>query len=118
MWVISVRDNGIGFEQGYAEQIFGLFNRLNRRGSEGTGLDLAICKRIIEANGGRIWAQSEIGVGSTFFSVFRFINRRPPEIRRESKRCRARITDALLRLRLFCFLLFLFQTLVKLGFEQ
>ena len=64
-WVISVRDNGIGFDQNYAEQVFGLFKRLNRD-YEGTGLGLAICRRIVEHHGGKIWAKSEPGVGSTF----------------------------------------------------
>jgi PAS domain S-box-containing protein len=68
-WVLSVADNGIGFDQGQAERIFGLFKRLHRNDEEypGTGLGLAICKRIIERYHGRMWAQSAIGVGSTFY---------------------------------------------------
>ncbi|MBC7925702.1 MAG: PAS domain S-box protein, partial [Bryobacteraceae bacterium] len=67
-WVILVRDNGIGFDQKYAEQVFGLFKRLHQRDEySGTGLGLAICRRIVERYGGRIWAESEPGVGSTFF---------------------------------------------------
>jgi two-component system sensor histidine kinase/response regulator len=66
-WIISVRDNGIGFEQQYADRIFGLFKRLHRGDYPGTGLGLAICKRVIERYGGRIWAESELGSGSTFY---------------------------------------------------
>ena len=65
--VTAVRDNGVGFEQKYAEQIFGLFSRLHRDEYAGTGLGLAICHRIIERYGGRIWAEGRPGEGATFF---------------------------------------------------
>ena len=66
--VVSVRDNGIGFDPCQAERIFGLFKRLHREEDyPGTGLGLAICKRIVERYGGRMWAAGEEGVGATFF---------------------------------------------------
>jgi signal transduction histidine kinase len=66
-WIIAVRDNGIGFEQKYADRIFGLFKRLHKDEYPGTGLGLAICKRIVERYGGRMWAESQPGEGATFF---------------------------------------------------
>ena len=65
-WTVAIRDNGIGFEAQYAERIFGLFKRLHQE-YPGTGLGLAICRRIVERCGGRIWAESEVGKGSTFY---------------------------------------------------
>jgi signal transduction histidine kinase len=61
-----VRDNGIGIVQEHFERVFGLFNKLDPR-SEGTGIGLALVKRIIEVHGGRIWVESEAGQGTTFF---------------------------------------------------
>jgi PAS domain S-box-containing protein len=65
-WIVSVKDHGIGFEQRYAERIFGLFKRLHKAEYPGTGLGLAICKRIVERYGGRIWAEGISGEGATF----------------------------------------------------
>ena len=66
-WVFSVKDNGQGFEPKYADRIFGVFKRLHGRDVPGTGIGLALCKRIVEKHGGRIWAHSEPGKGSTFY---------------------------------------------------
>jgi PAS domain S-box-containing protein len=66
-WIVSIQDNGIGFEPQYAERIFGLFKRLHKDEYPGTGLGLAICKRIVERYGGRMWAEGRPGDGATIY---------------------------------------------------
>ena len=64
--IFFVRDNGMGIAPEYHERIFGLFDKLDAS-SEGTGIGLALVKRIIEFHGGKIWVESTVGLGSTFY---------------------------------------------------
>ncbi len=63
-WLFSVRDNGVGIDPQYADRVFGMFRRLHGPDIPGTGIGLALCRKIVERHGGRIWVESEKGQGA------------------------------------------------------
>lgn len=65
-WVVGIQDNGVGFEPTRAEKVFQIFERASDQNDTGNGIGLAICKKIVEFHGGRIWAKSELNKGSFF----------------------------------------------------
>lgn len=71
-YLFTIKDNGIGFEPQFSHRIFGIFQRLNPSQYEGNGMGLAICKRIIEKQGGNIWAESQLNEGATFYFTLPF----------------------------------------------
>jgi len=67
VWLLSIRDNGMGIPEQQWEHVFGMFHRLHSDSIPGAGVGLSIAKRIVEQHGGNIWIESELGRGATFF---------------------------------------------------
>jgi signal transduction histidine kinase len=65
-WMLTVRDNGVGIEPEDTDRVFGMFKRLHGAEIPGTGIGLALCRKLVERQGGRIWVKSEPGRGSEF----------------------------------------------------
>jgi light-regulated signal transduction histidine kinase (bacteriophytochrome) len=83
VWRLAVADNGMGIEPAYHQTIFGVFKRLHGKQISGTGIGLAICQRVVERYGGRIWVESELNQGSTFYCTLptALVSLRPPSFR-------------------------------------
>jgi signal transduction histidine kinase len=76
VWCVSVKDNGVGIATEYHKQIFRMFKRLHDRDTPGTGIGLAICERVVERYGGRIWVDSTVNEGATFYFTIPIVAKR------------------------------------------